>query len=133
MKYNSVVCAMVATLSQASTDGKCRALILSGGSNNGAWETGVMWGLSHYGTASDFAWDVVSGVSAGAINTAGIATWPTGSEVEMTEWLSGWWADTTTAEIYTMREGGPVDLIFKDSSFFDDDPALARMKLMISE
>ena len=88
MKYNSVVCAMVASLAQASTDGKCRALILSGGSNNASWEAGVIWGLAHYGTASDFAWDVVSGVSAGAINSAGIATWPKGTEVEMSEWLS---------------------------------------------
>lgn len=47
-----------------------------------------MWGLVHYGQASDFAWDAVSGVSAGAINTCGIATWETGTELEMTEWLS---------------------------------------------
>ena len=95
--------AMTASLAEASTDGKCRALVLSGGSNNGAWETGVIWGLSHYGTASDFAWDVVSGVSAGAINTGGIATWPTGSEVEMTEWLSGKWENITTDDIWTLR------------------------------
>ena len=50
----------------------CKALVLSGGSNNGAWEIGVLWGLVHYGDPTDFYWDVVSGISAGAINAAGI-------------------------------------------------------------
>ena len=49
---------------------------------------GVLWGLLHYGTPSDYAWDVITGVSAGAINTGGISTWPTGSEYDMTEWMS---------------------------------------------
>ena len=53
----------------ASTDGKCRALVLSGGGANGAWEAGVMWGLAHYGDAQDFYWDVHTGISAGSINT----------------------------------------------------------------
>ena len=85
----------------ATKDGKCRALVLSGGSNNGAWETGVIWGLTHYGNAEDFAWDVVSGVSAGAINTGGIATWATGTEYEMTQWLSDKWTTITNDVIWT--------------------------------
>ena len=59
----------------------CRALALSGGGNNGAWETGVLWGLMHYGNPKDFEWDVVSGVSAGSINSSAIALWPKGTEV----------------------------------------------------
>ena len=76
-----VTIAALAQTSMASNDGKCRALVLSGGSNNGAWEAGVIWGLTHYGDPADYTWDVVSGVSAGAINTGGIATWATGTEV----------------------------------------------------
>ena len=30
---------------------KCRALVLSGGGTNGAWEAGIVWGLTHYGNA----------------------------------------------------------------------------------
>ena len=91
---------MLAAFTTATKDGKCRALVLSGGSNNGAWETGVIWGLTHYGNPEDFAWDTVSGVSAGAINTGGIATWPTGTEVEMTEWLSGKWETMTNDAVW---------------------------------
>ena len=55
-----------------SGDGFCRALILSGGANNGAWEAGVLWGLANYGKEEDYYYDVVSGVSTGAINAAGL-------------------------------------------------------------
>ena len=86
MKCISVLAltAMSAAASQENgfvSDGKCRALVLSGGANNGAWEIGVMYGLTHYGNPSDFTWDVVSGVSAGGINAGLTAVWPQGSEV----------------------------------------------------
>ena len=70
---------------------KCSALVLSGGSNNGAWEVGLMWGLTHYGNAEDYYWDVVSGISAGAINTAGTAGWHPEEVVEMNQYLSDAW------------------------------------------
>ena len=57
-------------------DQKCRALVLSGGGTNGAWEAGVVWGLTHYGDPKDYEWDVHSGISAGSINTIGLIGWP---------------------------------------------------------
>ena len=96
---------LMTALAEATRDGKCRALVLSGGSNNGAWEVGVMWGLLHYGNPADFAWDTVSGISAGSINTCLIATWPTGSEYEMTEWMSEKFQTVTNSDVWTLREG----------------------------
>ncbi|OII75140.1 patatin-like phospholipase family protein [Cryptosporidium andersoni] len=48
---------------------KCYALVLSGGSNRGAWEAAVVKGLiTRYKTSGKtIDWDVVSGVSVGAI------------------------------------------------------------------
>ena len=57
--------------------------MLSGGGSNGAWEVGVIWGLMKYGNPKDFQWDVVSGISIGCVNSAGIALWDKGKEVEM--------------------------------------------------
>ena len=54
-------------------DVKCRALALSGGGTNGAWEAGVIWGLQNYGNPEDYAWNVVTGVSAGSMGAAGMA------------------------------------------------------------
>ena len=72
-------------------DKKCRALALSGGANHGAWEAGVIWGLQHYGNPEDYTWDVVTGVSAGAINTAAISVFAPEDSVNMSEYLSSAW------------------------------------------
>ena len=122
------IASLLATLAHATTDGKCRALVLSGGANNGAWETGVMWGLLHYGNPEDYAWDVVSGISAGAINTGGIATWPTGTEYEMTEWLSNTWVTLLNSDVWARRTGSIYDLFMKEPSLLNDDPALQTLK-----
>jgi len=57
---------------------------MSGGANNGAWEIGVLWGLAHYGNPEDYYWDVISGISAGAINASGTAGWKPEEVLEMT-------------------------------------------------
>ena len=79
---------------------KCRALALSGGANYGAWEAGIMWGLTHYGNPEDYTWDVITGVSAGAINTAATAVFDVGDEVNMSQFISDTWANLTTQEIW---------------------------------
>ena len=71
-----------------TADGKCRALAMSGGATYGSWEAGVLWGLTHYGNPADLAWNVVTGVSAGAVNTAFSSVYATGDELAMTEMLS---------------------------------------------
>jgi predicted acylesterase/phospholipase RssA len=45
----------------------------------------------HYGNPSDFTWNVVTGVSAGAINTGAVVVFAPGDEVAMTEFLSLSW------------------------------------------
>ena len=78
----------------------CNALVLSGGGSNGAWEVGVLWGLLHNGNREDFAYDWLTGVSAGSINTAGLAGWPVGKEYEATEWLSDTMSSLTSSDIW---------------------------------
>lgn len=63
----------------------CYALALSGGGSFGCYETGVVWGLLHYGNPDDYRWDVFTGVSAGSIQAGLMSVWPKGSEVEMIE------------------------------------------------
>jgi predicted acylesterase/phospholipase RssA len=54
---------------------KCKALVMSGGANKGAYEAGVAHGLSRLLNGTDAHYDVVSGVSAGALNSAAMAYW----------------------------------------------------------
>jgi predicted acylesterase/phospholipase RssA len=53
----------------------CRALVMSGGANRGAYEAGVIHGLSHLLNGTDAYYDVVTGVSAGSLNTAAVSMW----------------------------------------------------------
>ena len=57
---------------------------MSGGGSNGAWEAGILWGLVHYGDASQYTYDVVTGISIGSVNAAGLAIWEIGDELEAT-------------------------------------------------
>ncbi len=50
-----------------------------------------MWGLTAFGNPTDYFWDVVSGISAGAINTAGTAGWLPSEVIEMNQFISDTW------------------------------------------
>ena len=118
-------CLSIFAMQAEAADSKCRALALSGGANYGAWEAGIMWGLTHYGNPEDFAWDVITGVSAGAINTAATSVFAVGDEVKMSEFVSDTWASLTTEDIWVQWPEGPVRAVAKERGLVDDSPALA--------
>ena len=128
---NKLTTLLAITVSQANAvDGqKCRALVLSGGSHNGAWEAGVVWGLLHYGDPAEFAWDVNTGVSAGALNTGLTAVFATGDEYAMSEKMSDMWSSIQTNDQLFVPRGwsldkplGIVDSFLKYNSVFDSNP-----------
>ena len=67
---------------------------MSGGGSEGAYEAGGLWGL-YYNTPEDmrdkFAYDVVTGVSAGSINTACVSLFAPGDEDNMLQYMSKTW------------------------------------------
>ena len=96
---------MAAFLSEANAArdaDSCFALAMSGGGSNGAWEAGVLWGLAHYSeNKEDFFYEVTTGVSAGAINTAGLAGYAPEEIVELSEFLSDTWSGASNESIWT--------------------------------
>ena len=90
------VALLISAVAATSNSKSCTALVMSGGGSNLVWEAGVLWGFVHYGNPSDHAYNVVTGVSAGAINTAALAGWAVGDEVAQTEWMSQQLLDLTT-------------------------------------
>ena len=100
MNY-TISLAIIAAIAQAG-DTKCRALVLSGGGTNGAWEAGVVWGLTHYGDPVDYEWDVHTGISAGSINTAGMVGFAPNETVEATQYLSDMWAEVNNKDVWKL-------------------------------
>ena len=137
----ALIAALAATTASAeqtfkptkSADGKCRALALSGGANYGAWEVGVMWGLVHYGDPADFTWDVITGVSAGAINTAATTVFAPGDELNMTQFLSDCWSNLHSSDIWQFWAGeGPARALFTKPGMLDTAPAIAFLHRILS-
>ena len=86
--------------SQAMLGEKCLALALSGGANKGAYEAGVLHGLAHLLNETETQYDVVTGVSTGALNGGGISVWPKEKPREMSEWLVETWSNMTAAWLF---------------------------------
>ena len=94
------VFAVVSIAGAVAANTTCRALVLSGGGNNGSWEAGLLHGFVNAGNPADFAYDVVTGVSAGSINALAFAGWEIGKEVEMAAWISDLWKNLKTSDVW---------------------------------
>ena len=113
---------------------------MSGGANNGAWEVGVLWGLLHYGEPTDFAYDVITGVSAGALNTGMFSTWAKGDELAMTEYTSDSWASIhQLTQIFQLWDGAwpptEADLVkafLTEPSLLNTDPAIEFVRSIVA-
>jgi len=105
----------------------CRALVLSGGGSNGAWEAGVLWGLANYGAEEDYMWDVVTGVSIGSINGSGLSLFAPGEEKEATDFIYKTWQTIQTNDIWQQWPTGPVEGLYRPS-IFDSSPGFETLK-----
>lgn len=119
--------AIIAGSLVTNVEGVCRALAMSGGGNSGSYEAGVIWGLNHYQDPANVAWDVVSGVSAGAINALGIALWDPSEGVQMSEWLVDLWTSLKTETIWVPWKEGYIRGIFEEYGALDDGPLLTLL------
>ena len=111
----------------------CLALALNGGGNKGAYQAGVMWGWNHYGNPEDFQWDVVSGISGGAINTGAMSPWAKEDGVAMTEWISDQWVNLTTPDIWVLWPGGLREGLTTAPSLVDASPMVRFLQGKLEE
>jgi len=108
----------------------CYALALSGGGSFGTYETGVVWGLLHYGDPDLYRWDAITGVSAGSLNAGMMSVWPKGKEVEMSENMSYMCTLTTPADTMAKWPGilpGPVEGLLYHKGLYDESPLSAYL------
>ena len=82
-----IIAALTIPAWNKSADGKCRALAMRGGGSKGAYEVGVLKGLVKYLEAKEREYDVVVGVSVGALNAAILAVHDIGNETAAVDQL----------------------------------------------
>lgn len=78
---------VISLVEAKSPDGKCRALALRGGGSKGSYEVGFLKAMIKNLDPIDYHYDVVVGVSVGAINAALLAIYEPGNEKEAVEEL----------------------------------------------
>lgn len=92
-----------------------RALVLSGGAVKGAYEAGA---ISRWMGENGTDYDILCGVSVGAINTAFLCQTPLGKPKEAAEALLGMWARVTTSKVHrAWCPFGPLEALWKPSVF----------------
>ena len=70
---------------KSSQKEKCRILSFHGGGIHGSFEAGVLKALMEHMPTEEVKYDIISGVSIGAINAAVFALYPKGEEKEAAE------------------------------------------------
>lgn len=94
---------------------------------------GVLYGMVNEGNPDDFRFDVLTGVSAGAINAGGLAGWPIGQEVEMAQWMSDMWRNLKTSDVWQEWNLGYASGVFLMGGAVDNSPLLNFLNHTIAQ
>ena len=76
----------------------------------------------NYGNPADFEWDVVTGISGGAINTGALMWWDKKDGLEMSDWLSQTWADLRNPDVWQLWDDSIVGDFVNEVSLINDQP-----------
>jgi len=117
----------VLALNGASAKGTtCTALAMSGGGSKGSYEAGVLYGLYHsdtHASKNKYAYDVVTGVSAGAINTAAAAMFAPDDVENFVNYLTNKWQELKEDNVWVpWKPAGIITGLLDKSGALDDSP-----------
>lgn len=106
----------------------CRAVVLEGGGDLGAFEAGVLDGLVD-ALGVDAQWDVVAGVSVGALTSGALSQYPKGQEKAATTWLTDFWHNIDKSQVYkNWVPGGMLQGLVDERGIYDTEPLKATVK-----
>ena len=86
-------------------------------------------------SAEESQYDVISGVSVGAINAAGFSLFPKGQEKEMSEYMTGLWKNLTNSNIWRMWPQAGWDPTYgvRAAGYLDNSPLIELMEKLLGE
>jgi len=117
------------TFSQSESQTKprktCKALVLQGGGDKGAYEVGVLYGfIKNAKDPKDFEYDVISGISIGSVNGMGLAQFAKGNESAAIDFLMNSWKTSKQKDVFKPWPGGMLEGLFFKPSLFNNDPEI---------
>ena len=115
------------------TSQECLAISLEGGGGRGAYEAGVIFGLVNAENSPNMKYNVVTGISIGAVNSGGMAQYPIGQEVSMSNYLIAFWKSITgDSSIFVEWKGGLIDGLLFQRGLYDNSPAVNLSRTWIN-
>jgi predicted acylesterase/phospholipase RssA len=113
-----------------SEKNRCYVLALEGGGDKGAYQSGAIKGLVDYTPYGEVEWDVVTGISVGSMNGAGLSIFAPGDEKNASDFLVETWRNIKgSGDIYKNWLAGPLEGLFFKSGLYDTSP----LRKMIQE
>ncbi|CAG9329139.1 unnamed protein product [Blepharisma stoltei] len=104
-------------------DKKCYALSIEGGGSHGAFEAGALWQLINSLPPDEVLYNVVTGISTGALNAAGVSFFPIGSEKEMADFVVQTWLNiNNSSTIFEEWNDGIIGGLFFHSGLYNNAP-----------
>jgi predicted acylesterase/phospholipase RssA len=98
---------LVLGLVKAGKD-QCHCMALEGGGDKGAYQAGVVRALVDGLPIDEVGWQVLSGVSVGALNAGGLTKFAIGDENAMADYLIEMWRGISASQVYKNWLGGIV-------------------------
>jgi predicted acylesterase/phospholipase RssA len=123
--------ASLALSSYAQAD-KCLGLVLQGGGDKGAYQAGALLGIVN-ALGSQAQYDVISGVSVGAVNAAFISQFAKGEELEMGSKLADFWLNLDSSNLYKQWPGGIAQGLLIEPSIYNTAPSKDFFESILTE
>ena len=111
----------LAASSVVAINGKCRALVLSGGGDKGSYEAMAFKTWTELLSQEDMAYDVVTGVSAGTLNGGVISWFKPGDEKAAAEYVYNTWVNLKSTDAFTNWPGGILQGLFEEQGIFNEE------------
>eukprot|EP01133_Synstelium_polycarpum_P014981 gene14981-17716_t len=102
----------------------CRGITFSGAGDRGAYEVGVLVGLTQIRQPEEYAWKFVAGISAGNLNGAYLSMYNVGDEVRGATDLQNTWLATKKENIWVEWPLGPLEGLLEKNGIFNDAPII---------
>jgi hypothetical protein len=130
----TIIFALILALTFVAIDAKkCRAIAFSGGGDKGAYEAAVYVGLVNNLPAEDVAYDVITGVSAGSLNTLGLSFFEPMDVVNASDFIFGLWNSIPDYDAYGNWPGGILQGLFFKKGIFDLSPGYEWVNSQIGD
>ena len=127
MRYLSITSSFIAitliAMAQSAAEPRCQALALQGGGDRGAYQVGALMSFLDYREADASTYDVVTGISVGALNGLALSIFEAGDERNAVAFMEDLWMRISKEDIFVPHEPfGLLTGILARSGLFDNSP-----------